>query len=45
MEVHFADIIDNDYPGMGDLSDLLAGVDHVTNKGFIDESRMYVQTL
>ena len=39
----FADIIDNDYPGMGDLSDLLAGVDHVTNKGFIDESRMYVQ--
>ena len=39
----FADIIDNDYPGMGDLSDLLAGVDHVTNEGFIDESRMYVQ--
>tara|TARA_B100001287_G_scaffold15172_2_gene11443 strand:+ start:1213 stop:3189 length:1977 start_codon:yes stop_codon:yes gene_type:complete len=39
----FANIIDNDYPGSGDLSDLLAGVDFVTNKGFIDESKMYVQ--
>ena len=39
----FANIIDNDYPGKGDLSDLLAGVDHVTDKGFIDENRMYVQ--
>ena len=39
----FANIIDNDYPGAGDLSDLLAGVDFVTNKGFIDESKMYVQ--
>ena len=39
----FANVIDNDYPGMGDLSDLLSGVDHVVGKGFIDESRMYVQ--
>ena len=39
----FANIIDNNYPGAGDLSDLLAGVDFVTNKGFIDESKMYVQ--
>jgi len=39
----FANVIDNDYPGAGDLSDLLAGVDHVTKKGFIDKSRMYVQ--
>ena len=39
----FANVIDNDYPGAGDLSDLLAGVDHVTEKGFIDKSRMYVQ--
>ena len=39
----FANIIDNDYPGAGDLSDLLAGVDHLTEKGFIDESKMYVQ--
>ena len=41
----FANIIDNDYPGAGDLSDLLAGVDHLTEKGFIDESKMYVQGL
>ena len=39
----FANVIDNDYPGAGDLSDLLAGVDYVTKKGFIDKSRMYVQ--
>ena len=39
----FANVIDNDYPGAGDLSDLLAGVDHLTEKGFIDKSRMYVQ--
>ena len=39
----FANIIDNDYPGAGDLSDLLAGVDFVVDKGFIDESKMYVQ--
>ncbi len=39
----FANVIDNDYPGQGDLSDLLAGVDHVTNLGFIDEDNMYVQ--
>jgi len=39
----FANVIDNDYPGMGDLSDLLSGVDHVVAKGFIDQDRMYVQ--
>ena len=39
----FANVIDNDYPGQGDLSDLLAGVDHVTALGFIDEDNMYVQ--
>ena len=39
----FAKAIDNDYPGKGDLSDLLAGVDYVTDIGFINESKMYVQ--
>jgi dipeptidyl aminopeptidase/acylaminoacyl peptidase len=39
----FANIIDNDYPGKGDLEDLLSGVDHLTDIGFVDESRMYVQ--
>ena len=39
----FANVIDNDYPGQGDLSDLLAGVDYVTDLGFIDEDNMYVQ--
>ena len=40
---NFANIIDNDYPGKGDLEDLLSGVDHLTDKGFVNESRMYVQ--
>ena len=40
---YFANVIDNDYPGQGDLSDLLAGVDEVVEKGFIDESNMFVQ--
>ena len=39
----FANVIDNDYPGQGDLSDLLAGVDYVTQLGFVDEDNMYVQ--
>ena len=39
----FAEEIDNDYPGKGDLSDLLAGVDYVTDMEFINESKMYVQ--
>ena len=39
----FANKIDKDYPGKGDLSDLLAGVDYVTDMGFINESKMYVQ--
>ena len=40
---YFANVIDNDYPGKGDLSDLLAGVDEVVSKGFIDEKNMFVQ--
>ena len=39
----FANIIDNDYPGQGDLNDLLKGVDQLTTKGFINEKKMYVQ--
>ena len=39
----FANVIDNDYPGPGDLSDLLAGVDYVTNLGIVDERNMFVQ--
>ena len=39
----FANVIDNDYPGQGDLSDLLAGVDYITDLGFINEDNMYVQ--
>jgi len=39
----FANVIDNDYPGQGDLSDLLAGVDHLVELDFIDQDRMYVQ--
>ena len=39
----FANKIDKDYPGKGDLSDLLAGVDYVTDMEFINESKMYVQ--
>ncbi|MBA58339.1 MAG: peptidase S9 [Gammaproteobacteria bacterium] len=39
----FANIIDNDYPGEGDLADLLNGVDQITRMGFINENKMYVQ--
>jgi dipeptidyl aminopeptidase/acylaminoacyl peptidase len=38
----FANAIDNAYPGRADLEDLLAGVDTVVARGFIDEARMYV---
>lgn len=37
----FANEINNAYPGK-DYDDLMAGVDSVINRGYIDESRMYV---
>lgn len=37
----FANAIQNAYPG-NDYDDLMAGVDEVIAKGYIDESRMYV---
>ena len=37
----FANAIQNDYPG-NDYDDLMAGVDAVIAKGYIDENRMYV---
>jgi dipeptidyl aminopeptidase/acylaminoacyl peptidase len=37
----FANAIQNDYPG-NDYDDLMAGVDEVISKGYIDENRMYV---
>ena len=37
----FANAIQNAYPG-NDYDDLMAGVDEVISKGYIDESRMYV---
>jgi dipeptidyl aminopeptidase/acylaminoacyl peptidase len=37
----FSDAIDHNYPGP-DYDDLMAGVDAVTAKGFVDTSRMYV---
>ena len=38
----FANAIDNAYPGPVDYGDLMAGVDAVLERGFVDESRMYV---
>ncbi len=37
----FANAIQNSYPG-NDYDDLMAGVDEVVAKGYIDESKMYV---
>ncbi len=37
----FANAIDNQYPGQPDFDDLMAGVDTVVARGFIDEDRMY----
>jgi dipeptidyl aminopeptidase/acylaminoacyl peptidase len=37
----FANAIQNDYPG-NDYDDLMAGVDEMIAKGYIDENRMYV---
>lgn len=38
----FANAIDNRYPGRRDFDDLMAGVDTVVGRGYIDESQMYV---
>lgn len=38
----FANAIDNRYPGRRDFDDLMAGVDTVVSRGYIDENRMYV---
>ncbi len=38
----FANAIDNAYPGQRDFDDLMAGVDVVVNRGYIDTERMYV---
>ena len=38
----FANAIDNRYPGRRDFDDLMAGVDTVVNRGYIDENQMYV---
>ena len=37
----FSDGIDHNYPGP-DYDDLMAGVDAVTGKGYVDQARMYV---
>ncbi|MCH1417241.1 MAG: S9 family peptidase, partial [Flavobacteriaceae bacterium] len=37
----FANAIQNDYPG-NDFDDLMAGVDEVISRGYIDENKMYV---
>ena len=38
----FANAIDNRYPGRRDFDDLMAGVDVITGRGYIDEDQMYV---
>lgn len=38
----FANAIDNRYPGRRDFDDLMAGVDTVVSRGYIDENQMYV---
>ena len=38
----FANAIRHRYPGPVDTADLLAGVDHVMERGFIDEDRQFV---
>ncbi len=39
----FVRAIYNAYPGRADYEDLMSGVDAAIGKGFVDESRMYVQ--
>lgn len=38
----FTDAIDNAYPGRVDFDDLMAGVDTVVARGYIDEDRLFV---
>lgn len=38
----FANAIDNRYPGRRDFDDLMAGVDTVVSRGYINENEMYV---
>lgn len=38
----FANAIDNRYPGRRDFDDLMAGVDTVVGRGYIDTNQMYV---
>ncbi|RMB08869.1 S9 family peptidase [Eilatimonas milleporae] len=38
----FANAIDNAYPGRRDFDDLMAGVDAVVSRGYVDEDHMYV---
>lgn len=38
----FANAIDNRYPGRRDFDDLMAGVDTVVDRGYIDVDKMYV---
>jgi dipeptidyl aminopeptidase/acylaminoacyl peptidase len=38
----FTSAIDNAYPGRVDFDDLMAGVDSVIGRGYIDEERLYV---
>lgn len=38
----FANAIDNRYPGRRDFDDLMAGVDTVVGRGYINEDEMYV---
>lgn len=40
--VDFANAIDNAFPGNLDFQDLMAGVDAVVAKGYVDEHRLYV---
>ena len=38
----FTDAIDNAYPGRVDFDDLMAGVDSIVDRGYVDEDRMFV---
>ncbi len=38
----FVDAIDNAYPGQADYDDLMAGVDAVLARGYVDDKRLYV---
>lgn len=40
--VDFTQVIDQAYPGRVDYDDLMAGVDEILGRGYIDEDRLYV---